>query len=346
MVSRREILKTIGLIGLAAVISPVEKLRAQGVPVSFPDRWNGEPLARVCQPYQPARIEATTDSEVASELAQNDVVRVRRVVRGQQVYSNSDLWLETAYGYIYASLVQPMRFHLPTTPVADLGAGRWAEMIVPHSRATRRAGSNDPEDDKGEVTYGGVFRVDQLATGADGKSYYRVREQYQTLYVPATHLRLIDDADLSPIAPDVAPEDKYLDVNLTDQTIVAYQEGEAVWASYASTGVVDHETPTGTHVVWDKRISERMVADTVSDDPDFYNLPGVPFVCYFTDNWVATHGTYWHNDYGRPRSHGCVNVTPQAARWLWRWTTPPGSLDELYIRSTNGYTATRVYVHH
>jgi lipoprotein-anchoring transpeptidase ErfK/SrfK len=108
--------------------------------------------------------------------------------------------------------------------------------------------------------------------------------------------------------------------------------------------VTGHETPAGTHFIWQKRISERMVADTVSDDPDFYNLPGVPFVCYFTDNWVATHGTYWHNDYGRPRSHGCVNMSPAAARWVWRWTTPHYPIDEFYHVVTNRLDGTRVVV--
>ncbi|HZY45466.1 MAG TPA: L,D-transpeptidase, partial [Anaerolineae bacterium] len=55
---------------------------------------------------------------------------------------------------------------------------------------------------------------------------------------------------------------------------------------------------------------------------DYYNLPGVAFPVYFTYSGCATHGTYWHNDFGRPRSHGCVNATNQAAEWLFRWTEP------------------------
>ena len=53
-----------------------------------------------------------------------------------------------------------------------------------------------------------------------------------------------------------------------------------------------------------------------------FDLPGVPWVSYFTERGVAFHGTYWHNDYGRPRSHGCVNLTPAAAKWIYRWTNP------------------------
>ena len=53
-----------------------------------------------------------------------------------------------------------------------------------------------------------------------------------------------------------------------------------------------------------------------------FDLPGVPWVLYITKSGISFHGTYWHNDYGRPRSHGCINLTPQAAKWLYRWTLP------------------------
>jgi lipoprotein-anchoring transpeptidase ErfK/SrfK len=63
-----------------------------------------------------------------------------------------------------------------------------------------------------------------------------------------------------------------------------------------------------------------------------YDLPGVPWVSYITQEGISFHGTYWHNDYGVPRSHGCINMTPQSAKWLYRWTHPlvPTNLDELW----------------
>jgi lipoprotein-anchoring transpeptidase ErfK/SrfK len=45
-------------------------------------------------------------------------------------------------------------------------------------------------------------------------------------------------------------------------------------------------------------------------------------VLYITEGGISFHGTYWHNDYGRPHSHGCINLAPQAAKWLFRWTRP------------------------
>ena len=61
------------------------------------------------------------------------------------------------------------------------------------------------------------------------------------------------------------------------------------------------------------------------DDPaavGYYDLPGVPWVSYFYWWGVAIHGTYWHNDFGKPRSHGCVNAPTDCAKWIYRWTTP------------------------
>jgi lipoprotein-anchoring transpeptidase ErfK/SrfK len=72
-----------------------------------------------------------------------------------------------------------------------------------------------------------------------------------------------------------------------------------------------------------------------------FDLPGVPWVLYITKSGISFHGTYWHNDFGRPRSHGCINLTPQAAKWLYRWTLPtvaPGK--ELAY----GYVGTRVEI--
>jgi hypothetical protein len=57
-------------------------------------------------------------------------------------------------------------------------------------------------------------------------------------------------------------------------------------------------------------------------------LPGVAFPSYFTWSGIAVHGTYWHNDFGRPKSHGCVNVSNQAAQFVFRWTTPALPYDQ------------------
>ena len=53
-----------------------------------------------------------------------------------------------------------------------------------------------------------------------------------------------------------------------------------------------------------------------------FDLPGVPWVLYITKSGISFHGTYWHNDFGRPKSHGCINMTNADAKWLFDWATP------------------------
>lgn len=345
-VSRRIVLKSIGLIGLYS--TGISSLYQPTDPLPLPLHWQGEPLGRITGAFQNARAEPTTDAEPLIQRRQDDLIRVRRVVRGQTVYSYNDLWLETQHGYFYSSFVQPLWYHLPNIPQSDLGEGRWAEVTVPYTDAYW-----DPDDSIGDrfvsrMYYQTVFRVKELTSSPDGRSWYKVEEMYQTFYMRATHLRLIPEHELAPISPAVAPGDKWIDVNLQKQTLIAYERDTPVYAHRIASGLREFATPEGTHYVFDKRISERMVGGSAAaeEDTDRYNLAGVPFVCYFTSNWVATHGTYWHNDYGQPHSHGCVNLPSRAARWIWRWTTPYGLLDRFYTRSENRHDGTRIEVHY
>ncbi len=349
-VSRRAVLKSIGLIGLgaASVTSRIERLLAQNNLPAMPAHWQGQPLGRVTGLYQNARTAPHVDAEVVLQHNQDDIVRVRRAVRGQSVWPYNDLWLETESGYMYSSYVQPIWYHLPNPPVADLGGGRWAEVTVPFTDAYW-----DPDDSIGDrfvsrMYYGTIFRVTDLIAGRDGRSWYRVQEMYQSFYMRATHLRLIPDADLAPLSPEVDPADKWIEVDLMRQLLIAYEGDTPVYAHLVASGLPDHGTPDGTHYVFDKRISERMVGGRAASEEfgDYYNLAGVPFVCYFTSDWVALHGTYWHNDYGQPHSHGCVNLPAYASRWLWRWTAPiVTDLTRFYVRPDNRFDGTRIEVH-
>ncbi len=75
-----------------------------------------------------------------------------------------------------------------------------------------------------------------------------------------------------------------------------------------------------------------MKGGTEGED-DYFDLPGVPWNIFFTYSGIAIHGTYWHNDYGIERSHGCVNVSPEAAKWIYRWTDPVAPYEDDYVRS-------------
>lgn len=68
----------------------------------------------------------------------------------------------------------------------------------------------------------------------------------------------------------------------------------------------------------------------LTDDIEAYVLPGVPWVSFFEpENGIAFHGTYWHQNYGIPMSHGCINMKTEEARWLYRWVTPVGDMKKI-----------------
>ena len=105
--------------------------------------------------------------------------------------------------------------------------------------------------------------------------------------------------------------------------------------------IPEYATPPGSYKTFWKKPSRHMssVAPAILGP---YDLPGVPFVSYITLTGYAFHGVYWHNDFGRPRSHGCINLKPEEARWLFRWTQPSVAVNA-YERMTQNY-GTRVEI--
>lgn len=127
--------------------------------------------------------------------------------------------------------------------------------------------------------------------------------------------------------PDEAQEgEHWIDVNLEQQTLVAYEGTRPVFVTLVSSGrrtreqdPEQWETPTGIFRVKSKHLTSSMDGDSAIDGP--YSIDDVPYVMYFHAAY-ALHGAFWHNLFGRPKSHGCVNLSPIDSRWLWRWAGP------------------------
>jgi lipoprotein-anchoring transpeptidase ErfK/SrfK len=118
----------------------------------------------------------------------------------------------------------------------------------------------------------------------------------------------------SPKPPAEAPVGngvRWIDINLSEQRLYAY-EGDILQTSFlASTGTWATPTVTGTFQIWNKTRIQDM------SGPGYY-LPDVPYVMYFYKDY-GIHGTYWHNNFGTPMSHGCVNLTIPDSEWLYNW---------------------------
>jgi len=121
------------------------------------------------------------------------------------------------------------------------------------------------------------------------------------------------DPTSKPVDPPVGNGERWIEVNLTQQRVYAW-EGDVLMNSFiVSTGTWAHPTVTGTFSIWNKTRIQAM------SGPGYY-LPDVPFVMYFYKDY-GFHGTYWHNNFGTPMSHGCVNLTIPDSEWLYNWAS-------------------------
>ena len=119
----------------------------------------------------------------------------------------------------------------------------------------------------------------------------------------------------APQAGSAKPQ-KVIVVSISRQMLWAYKGNQVVLSSYVSTGRAGFDTPVGSFAVLSKLPSQTMEGVIGGE---YYNVPDVPWVLYFTNSGHALHGTYWHNNFGTPMSHGCVNLPLDVAAWLFDW---------------------------
>ena len=131
--------------------------------------------------------------------------------------------------------------------------------------------------------------------------------------------------------PDEIPAGaRWIAVDLATQTLVAYEGDKSRYITLISSGkklrdwqskdsASDHSTPTGIFQIKSKHLTHTMDGDTAFDGP--YSVDDVPYVMYFQLSY-ALHSAFWHSGFGYPRSHGCVNLAPLDAKWVFNWSTP------------------------
>lgn len=137
--------------------------------------------------------------------------------------------------------------------------------------------------------------------------------QGRTLTPPKIDLS-IGEKTTDVLGAETAPGEKHIYVDLSSQTLYAYQGENKVMQVLISSGKWKR-TPAGNFKIWEKLRSTRMSG---GQGDDYYNLPNVPYVMYFYNDF-GLHGAYWHNNFGHPMSHGCVNMRPVDAGQLFSW---------------------------
>jgi hypothetical protein len=135
------------------------------------------------------------------------------------------------------------------------------------------------------------------------------------------------------IAPEGVTGKRWISINLFEQTVTVYENNRLVFATMASTGIDQFWTRPGLFHIEEKKETETM-SNSVLDD--FYYLEDVPWTMYF-DEGRALHGAYWHNGFGYPHSHGCVNLSIGDSHWLFNWASEG---DFVYVYDPSGQTPT------
>ncbi len=136
----------------------------------------------------------------------------------------------------------------------------------------------------------------------------------KTVYPP----QIIETPDTAVLGVSTSSGEKHIFVDLSTQTLTAYEGTKKVLQTFVSTGKWS-KTPTGNFHIWEKLRATRMAG---GEGADAYDLPNVPYVMYFYNDF-GLHGAYWHDNFGHPMSHGCVNMRQVDAKTLYEWTDGP-----------------------
>jgi lipoprotein-anchoring transpeptidase ErfK/SrfK len=283
-------------------------------------------------------------------LTRDDVLALYDQIDTEGLMKHNPTWYLTKYGWVYSSWVQPVKRELNLVTERVPAHGFWAQVTVPY--VEMRSAPHDKAYRLYRLYYSSVHLVIDRVVDDNGDVWYQLKDdEYPNVkeYVRAVGLRRILPSELTPISPQV--HDKRIEISLKDQKLYAYEDDALVYTARCATGaafhvdglgVVDFTTPIGEHTVVRKRPSRHMQGFRGRSDE--YDLPGVPFCTYFTQPGVAVHGAYWHNDFGHPRSHGCVNVLADDAKWVYRWSMPAAAYTEPLVIVKEGGTPVIVSV--
>jgi hypothetical protein len=364
-ISRRDFIKLAG-VGLGAMaFRPyyLPELEVLHTPKRLPQFPTSEIIGRVTDPDVDLRSRPTNDPGLNTsigKLGADTLVEWNREVIGNVIGGLANQrYVETTQGYVYGSVVQPTR-NLPNTPVAEMPAGQtgfWAEVTVPYIELTHEGVVASPwlQDHitynfPPRLYYGQVVWIDQIRQSsgfveyrwnedAYGKGYGYGGGYGEYFWLDGAGVKILTEEEVAPISPDFNPDEKTISVDLDYQTLSCFEGKNEVFFCRISSGKAydpvsgqisdEFATPAGNLITHWKIVSKNMTAGSAQAG---YSTPAVPWSTFISGEGIAIHGAFWHNAFGEKRSHGCINVTPEHAKWIFRWTTPYVSLTQSELR--------------
>ena len=266
-------------------------------------------------------------------FGKDQLVPISEVVEGDEGNPYNKAWYRIGdEGFTYSGWVQPVET-VYNKPVLDIRPeGQVGEITVPFSLARTEPNVLF----KGiRLYYQTTYWVTKTVINREQKSiWYEIYDFHErkSYYVPTHDVRIVPDEELAPLSPEVPEASKHILVDLGTQTVTAFEDDVPVLISRCSSGAGKTKTPLGDFRTYHKSPTVHMINQD-DEAEGGYDLPGVPWCSFFTGTGIAFHGTYWHNDYGRPRSHGCVNLTSDDAKFIYRWCNPvvPPGVEYLHL---------------
>jgi lipoprotein-anchoring transpeptidase ErfK/SrfK len=241
-------------------------------------------------------------------------------------------WYKISGGYVHSALIQLVKDEHNTPLEALPTGGQVFQVTVPFTQPynfSRQGGW--AQEPLFKLYYESNHWVTEIVEGPDGTPWYQITEPWEGVqyYAAATDLRPISADEFDPISPDVPAGEKHIEISIAAQQLSAYEHGLLVFRAPISSGIQNSsagglptQTPTGTFFIYSKLPTKYMGDSRLTDNLGDRFLTGVPWTCFFIEGGYAIHGAYWHNNFGAPMSKGCINLRPDHARWIYRWTSP------------------------
>lgn len=343
--SRRDFLKLSGLALGSLAFHP-----AQGL-FSGLDTGKMGDLIRITTKSVSVHSQPNDESNILYQRYADELVNIYYSLESEFGPDYNPVWYRVWGGYIHSAHTVRVETRLNPLIFSFPESGLLTEVTVPYTQSWHYNSVRGWRP-LYRLYYGSTHWVRGIDEGPDGEPWYKIEDELASSYqyfVPASHLRHIPDEELSPISPDVPPEDKYIVVSIAEQTLTAYEGSQIMLQTKISSGVpranLPGQIPTSTPTGDDFHVSSKMPSKHMGNGQLYpervdenglpvysYEIPGVPWTTFFEPNTgVAFHGTYWHTNFGMMMSHGCVNMVTDEAKWLFRWTTPvckPGTWEE------------------
>jgi hypothetical protein len=308
----KDLLKPLSLLAILGVLlvtpalatTPDPKIETALLPFEYARVWQ-KPVPVYAVPGDPARL-----TPIDTLLPPDSWISI-----DEKVEQDGRLWYRIAdRAYVLADAV------LPGTPSAFQGVTVTRTLPVPLAFIATQ-GLNvraRPGIDAGNPPLSTLARYDVVSVlgshQADDALWHQIGENR---YVHGAYVRVVYPVQRP---ADVPADARWIAVDLAQQTLAAYEGDQMVFATLVSSGRPPWFTPKGLNRVWIKLQTGDMRGGIV-ERGDYYALQDVPWIMYFNRD-VGLHAAYWHDRFGYPSSHGCVNLSPADAKWLFDWATP------------------------